>query len=267
MQEMELTIFSGDRTICRAGEWGSESEWSQQAKLYLPVRGQGWVAIRGKRTRLRAGHLYLIPPRVRISYGTAAEIVIDWLHFQPRSLYLDGRLGAVPEVHLFNQAVTARFKPACRSIARFIRERSTLDALCLHAMLLELMALTLKRLPQESSPAILARERLMPAIQFLDEQAIRHPSLREVARRINVSPEHCHRLFQEIFHTTPHQYALARRMMLAQGLLSEGTVSVGEAAERCGYADPFYFSRVFRRYFGVSPGRVRRGQAVLGPRP
>jgi len=236
-------------------------------KLYHPVSGQAWVEIGGEITRLRAGQVYLIPPHVKVSYGTSSKIDIEWLHFRLQSSLLDIRLGSLPKVHLFNQAVTARWTPVCRLIERFMREPSVNDAFRIHAMLLELLGLTLARLPQENPQTRLAHERLAPALQYLDDQAVKHPSLDEIARTIHLSPEHFHRLFRTIFYTTPYQYAHARRMALAKRLLSEGLVSVKEVAERCGYDDPFYFSRVFHRYFGTSPGRVRRGLAVLGPKP
>jgi AraC-like DNA-binding protein len=215
--------------------------------------------------RKRLGNL--IPPRVKVSYGTSSQIVIDWLHFRLQSTLLNVRLGSLAKVHHFSKAVTARWATICRLIERFMQERSTNDAFRIHAMLLELTGLTLMRLPRESPQARLAHERLVPALELLDEQAVKHPSLSDIARTVNLSPEHFHRLFHAAFHATPYQYAHARRMTLAKSLLSEGLVSVKEVAERCGYDDPFYFSRVFRHYFGASPGRVRRGLAILGPQP
>jgi AraC-like DNA-binding protein len=36
---------------------------------------------------------------------------------------------------------------------------------------------------------------------------------------------------------------------------SEYTVS--QIAEACGYSDPLYFSRVFKKYFGVAPSEYK----------
>lgn len=43
------------------------------------------------------------------------------------------------------------------------------------------------------------------------------------------------------------------RMRRAQTLLETGTRSVATVATACGYADPLYFSRVFRRWTGIPP--------------
>jgi AraC-like DNA-binding protein len=39
-------------------------------------------------------------------------------------------------------------------------------------------------------------------------------------------------------------------------LLKERGMNVAECALRCGYADPAYFSRVFKKHFGFSPKNI-----------
>ena len=267
MQDLGVTISAGGRTTCLARQWSGKNEHFRDGKIYHPVSGQGWVVINGELTRLRAGKLYLIPPHVNQSYGTSSQLVTEWVHFRLQSSLLDIKLGSSSKVYHFSKATTMRWAPVCRMIDPFMRDHSTYYAFQIHAMLLELVGITLKGQAQESNRVSLARERLAPALQFLDVHATKHPSLNDVARTVNLSSEHFHRLFHAIFHTTPHQYALARRMTLAKNLLAEGHFCVAEVAERCGYEDAFYFSRVFRRHFGVSPGHVRRGLVILGPGP
>ena len=47
------------------------------------------------------------------------------------------------------------------------------------------------------------------------------------------------------------------RLTRAREMIAAGT-SVTEAATACGFADPSYFSKCFRRAFGYSPSRARR---------
>ena len=47
-------------------------------------------------------------------------------------------------------------------------------------------------------------------------------------------------------------------MMKARELLLDLDMPIGEVAAECGYDDPLYFSRVFRRTVGVSPSEYRR---------
>ena len=43
-------------------------------------------------------------------------------------------------------------------------------------------------------------------------------------------------------------------------LLQGGGLKVAEIAGRCGYSDQHYFSYCFKKYYGVSPARMRRGE-------
>lgn len=46
------------------------------------------------------------------------------------------------------------------------------------------------------------------------------------------------------------------RMAKARTILQKYHLPVGEVAKRCGYADSDYFSRLFRRQFGLTPGSI-----------
>ncbi|WP_116125119.1 two-component regulator propeller domain-containing protein [Lewinella sp. IMCC34183] len=49
--------------------------------------------------------------------------------------------------------------------------------------------------------------------------------------------------------------------------LREAGVPVSEAAYACGFSDPKYFSRLFKKFFGVSPSAYARGEAARNPLP
>jgi AraC-like DNA-binding protein len=59
--------------------------------------------------------------------------------------------------------------------------------------------------------------------------------------------------FKEEFGTTIMEYVTEKRMKLASKMLIEGSYSVHEIAEKCGFSDSEYFSRCFKSYFGESP--------------
>lgn len=69
------------------------------------------------------------------------------------------------------------------------------------------------------------------------------------------------RLFRQELQTTPHKYLLELRMQSAAEALRGGSgSSVTEIARQCGYSDPLYFSRMFKRKFGLSPREYARGK-------
>lgn len=84
-------------------------------------------------------------------------------------------------------------------------------------------------------------------------------SLEDFMRKLPLHYDYVRKLYKKETGFTPHDYLLSRRMQLAQALLTSGmtntysTYTVAQIAEMCGFSDPLYFSRVFKKYFGVSP--------------
>jgi AraC-like DNA-binding protein len=70
------------------------------------------------------------------------------------------------------------------------------------------------------------------------------------------------RAFQRAYGTSPRQYQIHLRLMRAKELLRRGERQVVAAARACGFHDPKYFARLFKREFGCRPSEYRTsGQA------
>lgn len=84
------------------------------------------------------------------------------------------------------------------------------------------------------------------------------PTVAQMASQMGLSPEHFSRLFRRVNGQSPIQFIVGLRMTHARHLLRESSLSVGEIADRLGYADVYFFSRQFKEQVGVSPLRYRR---------
>ena len=67
--------------------------------------------------------------------------------------------------------------------------------------------------------------------------------------------EYVKKLFKKETGLTPLQYLTEKRLdSAAQALaINSGKVSVAETARLCGFSEPLYFSRLFKKRYGVSP--------------
>ncbi len=83
------------------------------------------------------------------------------------------------------------------------------------------------------------------------------PSLPELARWAGYSAQHLNRVFRKVIGITPLQYAARIRMEKAAALLASRQLTVKGVGERLGIDDPYYFSRLFRQHYGVSPSQYR----------
>ena len=105
-----------------------------------------------------------------------------------------------------------------------------------------------------------------PAVKALREDIDQHfaDSTFSADAAISKLPLNCdyvRKLFKKEAGVTPHEYLTRRRLERAGDILRSGVTnrysnySVTQIAEACGFADPLYFSRVFKKYYGVAPSR------------
>ena len=71
------------------------------------------------------------------------------------------------------------------------------------------------------------------------------------------------RRFKQHFGTTINSYLQQCRITHAKRLLRFSRLSIEEIASTCGIEDPNYFSRLFKKIEGISPGDFRRSWSGL----
>ncbi len=79
----------------------------------------------------------------------------------------------------------------------------------------------------------------------------------DLAREIQVSVPKLYRFFSENFARSPSNYINDVRIENACLLLTENQLRIGEIAAAVGIEDIFYFSRLFKNKYGVSPSQYR----------
>ena len=101
----------------------------------------------------------------------------------------------------------------------------------------------------------LAFETYQQCRQHMDQHYLEARGLAEIARDCNVDAAYLCRLFARFDRQSPYRYLMHLKMRdAAQRLAIPGTLAK-QVAQEMGFADPFHFSRVFRRVIGVSPSQ------------
>jgi AraC-like DNA-binding protein len=89
---------------------------------------------------------------------------------------------------------------------------------------------------------------------YLEDNYAANVSLDDLGRLAGLSPFHLARLFRREVGMPPHAYQLQVRLTRAKRLLLHG-VPVTNVASETGFFDLSHFTRHFKRYLGVAPGR------------
>lgn len=79
-------------------------------------------------------------------------------------------------------------------------------------------------------------------------------------RSLPFSYDYLRKLFKKEMGVTPHQYLCDRRLATAAEWLSSAyndNSNIAEVARMCGFNEPLYFSRMFKKKYGLSPSFYR----------
>ncbi|MBB6271060.1 AraC-like DNA-binding protein [Pedobacter cryoconitis] len=82
------------------------------------------------------------------------------------------------------------------------------------------------------------------------------PGIEALAKRANMSGSKYKRLFTQIYGDSPKKIYVDKKIDLGRELLLTGNYNVSDVVYQLGYSNKSFFSLLFKRRFGVSPGKI-----------
>lgn len=99
-------------------------------------------------------------------------------------------------------------------------------------------------------------KRIQKVLHFISNHYNETLSVQNMADMVNLSDMYFGWLFKKETGMTFHKFLTSIRMNRAKEMLSSGEYKVNEVAYFCGFSDVFYFSRVFKEYYGYAPSNI-----------
>ena len=84
--------------------------------------------------------------------------------------------------------------------------------------------------------------------------------LDQYLRSLPFNYDYLRKLFKKTVGVTPHQFLSDTRLQAAAerlGRSDENGANISEICHLCGFREPLYFSKIFRKKYGVSPSRYQ----------
>lgn len=100
------------------------------------------------------------------------------------------------------------------------------------------------------------------SVKWLMERAHTTFSIRELSDAVGLSPAQFSRRFKKAFRMNPSELVRILRIRKAAKLLLNTSLTLDQIAEKCGYDNGFYLSRVFSRYMNISPSKYRQQNKI-----
>lgn len=99
--------------------------------------------------------------------------------------------------------------------------------------------------------------RLNKFLEFIDERLDQPVRIADAAEHASVSIDTLARLVADVFHITPKQLLMKKRIDKACQLLEETNDAITDISSACGYSDHSAFSRQFRAATHITPAQYR----------
>lgn len=100
------------------------------------------------------------------------------------------------------------------------------------------------------------------AVRYILKHYTKPLSLEDVAFHVGLSVSHFSRLFKEGTGDTFITFLTRTRLREGQELLGDPSIPLAEIGPRVGFEDQSYFTRVFKKRTGLSPGRYRKRRGL-----
>ena len=100
--------------------------------------------------------------------------------------------------------------------------------------------------------------------KYIRERYTRDITLSEISVRFFVSKEHISRSFKKQYHINLFDYITLLRLEKAKTLMKSTRLSIEEIAQRTGFSNGNYFSKVFKKHVGESPSEFRNRNGQIG---
>jgi len=99
---------------------------------------------------------------------------------------------------------------------------------------------------------------LASAVSYMEDHYLEPITLVDIAKQSDISVRHLNRIFRTYYNTTPINYLLHLRLERACMLLAKTDLPITQVSLNSGFNDSNYFTRQFRKTYGMSPKSYRK---------
>jgi len=277
------------RLLCCRYWWMSDWKSQQMSfpywRLYWNKSGRAWI-VYNKKIYLSHDKLILIPPNTPFATGIeGANRETDQLYslkggrVESRVMELEMAESGVV-LHLFIHftlgypfdtispgifvfSVSFDQRRLIESITRKLIEGRVkfeqAGSLALYSLLFSL----LEQIPVKDWKIRILDARIINGIRYLEQHINQIEISNSILARIGgMSVNAYARLFKEQTGYSPRKYLLRMRTEKSCNMLHHSDLSIEQIASACGFSDRYYFTRIFTRTMGISPGAYRKNSGL-----
>lgn len=232
--------------------WQILPRYIEDYELVLIMKGQGFIMISGETFPVKSGDLICFHPNVEHSLWVEDAPYMEFygMHFGLPRMSAPFTFPAL--LHLES---TLRLEILFKSLHDIYRQKGYLYEWRMNLWVQQILCEIFAILHEKAHP--IETLRIHKVLDYIHEDPCRPLTLEDLLKQVNIQKSLFLKSFRNVTGTTPTQYIIGQRLEYARDLLLETSLPVMQISENCGFSDALYFSRCFRKHFGMSPRQYR----------
>lgn len=230
--------------------WDKNHFQIQYHRLYYLTSGEATLHLYDETIRLLPGYIYFIPAFSIKQSEIENNMDKYYIHFQATSPIFE-------LYRYFSNNLYVKGNELTESLFDCITKNYLYNTEASYMKVQGSMNLLLAPFFEEIDTNRTKLVKFKKVLEFIDENYRKKIQLSELASIMNISTMYFSNYFKSVFHISPKQYILNKRMNEAQRLLIESEMSIKEIAFTVGFENESYFSEYFTKRVGVSALKFR----------
>lgn len=245
---------------CAVNHYREREDGIEEYIFFFCTEGKGTIIVEGKEYELHENEAFCIPRFRRHLYFASKDDPwsILWVHFKGE----DAAFYPIDEcrvVKFYAQHASNRMHFLFDLLFRVLEGNYTLGNFIYISQVLSLiLAETYDREKGDTTQE--QNRHVTNVVKYMYEHLEENLTLDQITQEFELSRSYLNAVFQKYTQHAPMDFYINLKMKRACELLRSTDLYIYEVAQRLGYADQYYFSRLFRRVVGISPKEYRSSE-------
>lgn len=247
---------------CPERGWKIEPRMLLDHELVLITGGRGRITIENTVYTLKQGTLLYLPPGLKHSMASSSNNPMSFygVHFcYINTSHFNGEWSceesndALPIRNITEVAAYQKMETLFKKINNYWNEKSLGFEMICRGMLLEVLYSVMHNSENNYS----SRLKTETLLTYINKNLDKKLTVESLAGIVKLSPDYLSVQFKNITGFTVIQYINQCRIDNAKILLLNNEMRIKDIAIAVGFNDEFYFSKMFKKYEGISPRDFR----------
>ena len=238
--------------------------------MYIVTEGKFYLKVEDKKYEFESGSVFLMKDNLPHEGFKEHAVIFYWLHFSFDNIRIVSEEQAKKymthshNIHnkiLFPEAFTMEhvensiiFINQTLHFNASLKKQNQLTNYLSTTTLILLSNLYLSKKPLNDQ---VLNRRLTDICKYIDGNGRDNLDLKQIANTFNYNPQYLSKVFKYHIGISLKEYVIQSKLRNAEYMLLSTDNTIATIAKTCGYNNEFYFMRLFKKKYGITPSHYR----------